>query len=175
MEQTCCTPPKEHHCLQLVVLWLWKACRSCDGKWLLSCSLHSLLHRVVVEGKRSLVYVIARRMAALKKLDIKDSEGKVTNNHTCIFFECFSVTQQTHKCCMGLFFFPDSPSSCCTEESTLYGGWFGVTWCKYQCKRPIWENVPPSQCREWLYTSDGGKIVMWCWNIRVKYLLVDIV
>lgn len=35
-----------------------------------------LLHRVVVEGKRSLVYVIARRMAALKKLDIKDSEGK---------------------------------------------------------------------------------------------------
>uniref|UniRef100_A0A673NJN2 NF-kappa-B inhibitor zeta-like n=1 Tax=Sinocyclocheilus rhinocerous TaxID=307959 RepID=A0A673NJN2_9TELE len=35
-----------------------------------------LLHRVVEEGKRSLVYVIARRMAALKKLDIKDSEGK---------------------------------------------------------------------------------------------------
>ncbi|CAM4552188.1 unnamed protein product [Leuciscus chuanchicus] len=35
-----------------------------------------LLHRVVEEGKRSLVYVIARRMMALKKLDIKDSEGK---------------------------------------------------------------------------------------------------
>ncbi|XP_058655062.1 uncharacterized protein zgc:113279 isoform X1 [Onychostoma macrolepis] len=35
-----------------------------------------LLHRVVEEGKRSLVYVIARRMVALKKLDIKDSEGK---------------------------------------------------------------------------------------------------
>ncbi|XP_052431469.1 NF-kappa-B inhibitor zeta isoform X5 [Carassius gibelio] len=35
-----------------------------------------LLHQVVEEGKRSLVYVIARRMAALKKLDIKDSEGK---------------------------------------------------------------------------------------------------
>ncbi|XP_018972036.2 uncharacterized protein LOC109103148 [Cyprinus carpio] len=35
-----------------------------------------LLHRVVEKGKRSLVYVIARRMAALKKLDIKDSEGK---------------------------------------------------------------------------------------------------
>uniref|UniRef100_A0A672R6I4 Zgc:113279 n=1 Tax=Sinocyclocheilus grahami TaxID=75366 RepID=A0A672R6I4_SINGR len=32
--------------------------------------------QVVEEGKRSLVYVIARRMAALKKLDIKDSEGK---------------------------------------------------------------------------------------------------
>lgn len=36
----------------------------------------TLLHRVVMEGKRSLVYVIARRMASLKKLDIKDSEGK---------------------------------------------------------------------------------------------------
>ncbi|KAK7156281.1 hypothetical protein R3I94_006382 [Phoxinus phoxinus] len=36
----------------------------------------TLLHRVVEEGKRSLVYVIARRMMALKKLDLKDSEGK---------------------------------------------------------------------------------------------------
>ncbi|XP_051535442.1 NF-kappa-B inhibitor zeta isoform X2 [Myxocyprinus asiaticus] len=35
-----------------------------------------LLHRVVEDGKRALVYVIAKRMAALKKLDIKDSEGK---------------------------------------------------------------------------------------------------
>ncbi|TRY98268.1 hypothetical protein DNTS_000612 [Danionella cerebrum] len=31
---------------------------------------------VVEEGKRSLVYVVARRMAALKKLDAKDSDGK---------------------------------------------------------------------------------------------------
>ncbi|XP_073674574.1 uncharacterized protein [Garra rufa] len=37
-----------------------------------------LLHRAVEEGKRSLVYVIARRMAALKKLDLKDSEGKTS-------------------------------------------------------------------------------------------------
>ncbi|XP_051966771.1 NF-kappa-B inhibitor zeta-like isoform X2 [Xyrauchen texanus] len=35
-----------------------------------------LLHRVVEDGKRALVYVIAKRMAAMKKLDIKDSEGK---------------------------------------------------------------------------------------------------
>lgn len=30
---------------------------------------------------------------ALKKLDIKDSEGKVTNNHTCIFSECQSLNK----------------------------------------------------------------------------------
>lgn len=35
-----------------------------------------LLHRAVEEGKRALVYVIARRMAALKKLDMRDLEGK---------------------------------------------------------------------------------------------------
>ncbi|XP_051962484.1 NF-kappa-B inhibitor zeta-like isoform X2 [Xyrauchen texanus] len=35
-----------------------------------------LLHRMVEDGKRALVYVIARRMAALKKLDMTDSEGK---------------------------------------------------------------------------------------------------
>uniref|UniRef100_A0A8B9HV56 Zgc:113279 n=1 Tax=Astyanax mexicanus TaxID=7994 RepID=A0A8B9HV56_ASTMX len=36
----------------------------------------TLLHRAVDEGKRALVYVIARRMAELKKLDVKDTEGK---------------------------------------------------------------------------------------------------
>uniref|UniRef100_A0A4W4E5N0 OCA domain-containing protein n=1 Tax=Electrophorus electricus TaxID=8005 RepID=A0A4W4E5N0_ELEEL len=36
----------------------------------------TLLHRAVDEGKRALVYVIAKRMAHLKKLDIKDTEGK---------------------------------------------------------------------------------------------------
>ncbi|XP_036415843.1 NF-kappa-B inhibitor zeta [Colossoma macropomum] len=36
----------------------------------------TLLHRAVDEGKRALVYVIAKRMAHLKKLDTKDTEGK---------------------------------------------------------------------------------------------------
>ncbi|KAI4905169.1 hypothetical protein NFI96_001206 [Prochilodus magdalenae] len=36
----------------------------------------TLLHRAVNEGKRALVYVIAKRMADLKKLDAKDTEGK---------------------------------------------------------------------------------------------------
>lgn len=80
----------------------------------------------------------------------------------------------THKCCMGLFFFPDSPSSCCTEESTLYGVWFGVTWCKYQCEGRIWENMSSSQCREWIYSSLGGKILMWCWSINIQSLLLHI-
>ncbi|XP_026081950.1 uncharacterized protein LOC113058356 isoform X1 [Carassius auratus] len=50
-----------------------------------------LLHRAVEEGKRSLVYVMARRMAALNKLDIQDSEGKTplhlaaqTNQHLIV-------------------------------------------------------------------------------------------
>ncbi|XP_041733736.1 NF-kappa-B inhibitor zeta-like [Coregonus clupeaformis] len=34
------------------------------------------LHRVVGQGKRALGYVIAKRMAALNRLDVKDSEGK---------------------------------------------------------------------------------------------------
>ncbi|KAM9453792.1 uncharacterized protein ACWYII_012644 [Salvelinus alpinus] len=34
------------------------------------------LHRAVGQGKRALGYVIARRMAALNRLDVKDSEGK---------------------------------------------------------------------------------------------------
>lgn len=80
----------------------------------------------------------------------------------------------THKCCMGLFFFPDSPSSCCTEESTLHGVWFGVAWCKYQCEGRIWENMSSSQCREWIYSSLGGKILMWCWSINIQSLLLHI-
>ncbi|XP_072547899.1 uncharacterized protein [Salminus brasiliensis] len=36
----------------------------------------TLLHRAVNEGKRALVYVIAKRMADMKKLDTKDTEGK---------------------------------------------------------------------------------------------------
>ncbi|XP_056612915.1 uncharacterized protein zgc:113279 isoform X3 [Triplophysa dalaica] len=36
----------------------------------------TFLHRVVEEGKRALVFVIARRMATLRKLDMKDLEGK---------------------------------------------------------------------------------------------------
>ncbi|XP_057207977.1 nuclear factor NF-kappa-B p100 subunit [Triplophysa rosa] len=36
----------------------------------------TFLHRVVEEGKRALVFVIARRMATLRKLDAKDLEGK---------------------------------------------------------------------------------------------------
>ncbi|KAL7831676.1 hypothetical protein AOLI_G00292240 [Acnodon oligacanthus] len=36
----------------------------------------TLLHRAVDEGKRALVYVTAKRMADLKKLDTKDTEGK---------------------------------------------------------------------------------------------------
>ncbi|CDQ68776.1 unnamed protein product [Oncorhynchus mykiss] len=35
------------------------------------------LHRVVGQGKRALGYVIAKRMAALNRLDVKDTEGKV--------------------------------------------------------------------------------------------------
>ncbi|MCJ8739931.1 hypothetical protein PDJAM_G00053070 [Pangasius djambal] len=38
----------------------------------------TLLHRAVDEGKRSLVYVIARRMADLNKLDSKDAEGRTS-------------------------------------------------------------------------------------------------
>ncbi|XP_046891944.1 NF-kappa-B inhibitor zeta [Hypomesus transpacificus] len=34
------------------------------------------LHRAVTEGRRALVYAIAKRMAALNSLDFKDSEGK---------------------------------------------------------------------------------------------------
>ncbi|XP_041727038.2 NF-kappa-B inhibitor zeta-like [Coregonus clupeaformis] len=34
------------------------------------------LHRVVGQGKRALGYVIAKRMAALNRLNVKDSEGK---------------------------------------------------------------------------------------------------
>ncbi|XP_030633967.1 NF-kappa-B inhibitor zeta [Chanos chanos] len=34
------------------------------------------LHKVVEEGRRAVVYVVAKRMAALKKLDAKDAEGK---------------------------------------------------------------------------------------------------
>lgn len=44
--------------------------------------LHRLLHRAVDEGKQSLVYVVARRMAALNKLDSKDAEGRVMLWHT---------------------------------------------------------------------------------------------
>ncbi|KAL7848637.1 hypothetical protein SRHO_G00202600 [Serrasalmus rhombeus] len=36
----------------------------------------TLLHRAADEGKRALVYVTAKRMADLKKLDTKDAEGK---------------------------------------------------------------------------------------------------
>ncbi|KAK3560659.1 hypothetical protein QTP86_014506 [Hemibagrus guttatus] len=36
------------------------------------------LHRAVDEGKRSFVYVVARRMADLNKLDSKDAEGKTS-------------------------------------------------------------------------------------------------
>ncbi|XP_067102463.1 NF-kappa-B inhibitor zeta [Osmerus mordax] len=34
------------------------------------------LHRAATEGRRALVYAIAKRMAALNSLDLKDSEGK---------------------------------------------------------------------------------------------------
>ncbi|KAG7322140.1 hypothetical protein KOW79_014998 [Hemibagrus wyckioides] len=37
-----------------------------------------LLHRAVDEGKRSFVYVVARRMADLNKLDSKDAEGRTS-------------------------------------------------------------------------------------------------
>ena len=40
-------------------------------------SFFRALHRVVGQGKRALGYVIAKRMAALNRLDVKDSEGKV--------------------------------------------------------------------------------------------------
>lgn len=85
-----------------------------------------------------------------------------------------SVTRQTHINVAWLFFFPDSPSSCCTEESTFHGGWFGVTWCKYQCEGPIWKNMSSSQCREWICSGVGGKFVMWCWRISIQNLLLHV-
>lgn len=37
------------------------------------------LHNVARVGKRALGYAIAKRMAALNSLDLKDSDGMVTN------------------------------------------------------------------------------------------------
>ncbi|XP_027029867.2 uncharacterized protein zgc:113279 [Tachysurus fulvidraco] len=56
-----------------------------------------LLHRAVDEGKQSLVYVVARRMAALNKLDSKDAEGRtslhlaVQKNHHMIVADLISL------------------------------------------------------------------------------------
>lgn len=85
-----------------------------------------------------------------------------------------SVTRQTYINVAWACFSSDSPSSCCTEESTLHGVWFGVTWCRYQCEGPIWENMSSSQCREWIYSSLGGKLLMWCWSINIQSLLLHI-
>ncbi|KAI5620755.1 hypothetical protein C0J50_19627, partial [Silurus asotus] len=57
----------------------------------------TLLHRAVDEGKRSLVYVFARRMADLNKLDSKDAEGRTSlhlaaqRNHHLMFADLISL------------------------------------------------------------------------------------
>lgn len=58
---------------------------------LILCLVFRLLHRAVDEGKRALVYVIAKKMADLKRLESKDHAGKVKNQnqHTFMFVYLF--------------------------------------------------------------------------------------
>uniref|UniRef100_A0A3Q2YZM3 Zgc:113279 n=1 Tax=Hippocampus comes TaxID=109280 RepID=A0A3Q2YZM3_HIPCM len=54
--------------------FLFVLCRT--NEWLsLSPSLHRALHSVASDGRRVLAYAIAKRMAALNSLDLKDSDG----------------------------------------------------------------------------------------------------
>lgn len=52
---------------------------------------HRCLHQAVDEGKRSLVYVIARRMANLNKLDSKDADGRVMLWHTASSYTVYKT------------------------------------------------------------------------------------
>ncbi|KAM4589339.1 NF-kappa-B inhibitor zeta [Fundulus diaphanus] len=58
----------------------WKAVSDAE---LLSTDEHgrTLLHRAVCVGKRAKVYAIAQRMALIKSLDLKDSDGMVHHPH----------------------------------------------------------------------------------------------
>lgn len=52
-----------------------------NGKLLYFLSFRAL-HKVVCLGKRPLSYAIAKRIAALNSLDLKDSDGMVQYTHT---------------------------------------------------------------------------------------------
>ena len=72
-------------------------------------SPYRALHRAVTEGRRALVYAIAKRMAALNSLDFKDSEGKVPTTDSTFypnnFVVCF-VTQHfvmIYNCTTNVF------------------------------------------------------------------------
>lgn len=41
------------------------------------CDFSSYLHNVVCVGKRALAYAIAKRMASINSLDLKDCDGMV--------------------------------------------------------------------------------------------------
>ncbi|XP_020363528.1 NF-kappa-B inhibitor zeta [Oncorhynchus kisutch] len=72
------------------------------------------LHRVVGQGKRALGYVIAKRMAALNRLDVKDSEGKTAlhlaaqkNQHLMVadlihLGACVNEKDRSGKTCLHL-------------------------------------------------------------------------
>ncbi|XP_029628726.1 uncharacterized protein zgc:113279 isoform X2 [Salmo trutta] len=72
------------------------------------------LHRVVGQGKRALGYAIAKRMAALNRLDVKDSEGKTAlhlaaqkNQHLMVadlihLGACVNEKDRSGKTCLHL-------------------------------------------------------------------------